>query len=148
MKTKITTITIIALILAAFFIGRASVKPTHKVIYTKGKGIPPTNYILYAPPYFMNFAIKKNMDMQEQMYQDVKAWLTSGMKKKDFVKSKQYDINKFDYWYRKYKAESQSKELGESNNFKEVNLFPIEEAKVRKVLEIESPGGIKITVFE
>jgi hypothetical protein len=24
----------------------------------------------------MNFAIKKNMDMQEQMYQDVKAWLT------------------------------------------------------------------------
>ena len=110
--------------------------------------IPPTNYILYAPPHFMNFAIKKNMDMQEQMYQDVKAWLTSGMKKKDFVKSKQYDINKFDYWYRKYKAESQSKELGESNNFKEVNLFPIEEAKVRKVLEIESPGGIKITVFE
>ena len=77
--------------------------------------IPPTNYILYAPPHFMNFAIKKNMDMQEQMYQDVKAWLTSGMKKKDFVKSKQYDINKFDYWYRKYKAESQSKELGKSN---------------------------------
>ena len=88
------------------------------------------------------------MNMQEQMYQDVKAWLTSGMKKKDFVKNKQYDINKFDYWYRKYKAERQSQELSEISNFKEVMLFPAEEAKVRKVLEIESPGGIKITVFE
>ena len=86
--------------------------------------------------------------MQEQMYQDVKAWLTSGMKKKDFVKTKQYDINKFDYWHRKYKVERQSQELRDSNNFKEVILFPIEEAKVRKVLERESPGGIKITVFE
>ena len=26
--------------------------------------------------------------MQEQMYQDVKAWLTSGMKKKDFLSIK------------------------------------------------------------
>ena len=86
--------------------------------------------------------------MQEQMYQDVKAWLTSGMKKKDFVKNKQYDINKFDYWYRKYKAERQSQELSEISNFKEVMLFTTEEATVRKVLEIELPGGIKITVFE
>ena len=87
--------------------------------------------------------------MQEQMYQDVKAWLTSGMKKKDFVKNKQYDINKFDYWYRKYKAERQSQELSEISNFKEVMLFTTEEAMVvRKVLEIELPGGIKITVFE
>ena len=86
--------------------------------------------------------------MQEQMYQDVKAWLTSGMKKKDFVKTKQYDINKFDYWYRKYKAERQSQELSEISNFKEVMLFPAEEAKERKVLEIELPSGIKITVFE
>ena len=86
--------------------------------------------------------------MQEQMYQDVKAWLTSGMKKKDFVKTKQYDINKFDYWYRKYKVERQSQELRDSNNFKEVMLFSAEEAKERKVLEIELPSGIKITVFE
>lgn len=70
------------------------------------------------------------------------------MKKKDFVKNKQYNINKFDYWYRKYKAEGQSQELSETSNFKEVIFFPAEEAKVRKVLEIESPGGIKITVFE
>lgn len=88
------------------------------------------------------------MNMQEQMYQDVKDWLNSGMKKKYFVKNKQYNINKFDYWYRKYKAEWQSQELSETSNFKEVIFFPAEEAKVRKVLEIESPGGIKITVFE
>ena len=86
--------------------------------------------------------------MQEQMYQDVKAWLTSGMKKKDFVKTKKYDINKFDYWHRKYKAERQSQELSEISNFKEVMLFTTEEATVRKVLEVELPGGIKITVFE
>ena len=86
--------------------------------------------------------------MQEQMYQDVKAWLTSGMKKKDFVKTKKYDINKFDYWHRKYKVERQSQELRDSNNFKEVMLFSAEEAKERKVLEIELPSGIKITVFE
>ena len=88
------------------------------------------------------------MNVQEQMYQDVKAWLTSGMKKKDFVKNKQYDINKFDYWHRKYKAERQSQKLRESNNFKEVMLFSAEEAKGRKLLEVELPGGIKITVFE
>ena len=86
--------------------------------------------------------------MQEQMYQDVKAWLTSGMKKKDFVKTKQYDINKFDYWHRKYKSERQSQALRDNNNFKEVMLFTAEEDKVRKVLEIELPSGIKITVFE
>ncbi len=86
--------------------------------------------------------------MQEQMYQDVKAWLTSGMKKKDFVKTKQYDINKFDYWHRKYKSERQSQALRDNNNFKEVMLFTTEEAKVRKVLEIELLSGIKITVFE
>ena len=86
--------------------------------------------------------------MQEQMYQDVKAWLTSGMKKKDFVKTKQYDINKFDYWHRKYKSERQSQALRDNSNFKEVMLFTTEEAKVRKVLEIELLNGIKITVFE
>lgn len=52
------------------------------------------------------------------------------MKKKYFVKNKQYNINKFDYWYRKYKAEWQSQELSETSNFKEVIFFPAEEAKV------------------
>ncbi len=88
------------------------------------------------------------MNVQAQMYQDIKALLSSGMKKKDFLKNKQYNLHKFDYWYRKYMAEKQSQKLNENNNFKEVMLFPIDEAKVRKVLEIESPGGIKITVFE
>ena len=88
------------------------------------------------------------MNVQEQMYQDVKSWLTSGMKKKDFLKNKQYNLDKFDYWHRKYKAERQSQELSEISNFKEVMFFPTEEAKVRKVLEIELPGGIKIIVFE
>ena len=51
------------------------------------------------------------MNVQEQMYQDVKSWLTSGMKKKDFLKNKQYNLDKFDYWHRKYIAERQSQEL-------------------------------------
>lgn len=88
------------------------------------------------------------MNVQEQMYQDVEAWLTSGMKKKDFVKNKQYNMHKFYYWHRKYKVERQSQELSEISNFKEVILFPTEESKVRKVLEIELPNDIKITVFE
>ena len=88
------------------------------------------------------------MNVQEQMYQDVEAWLSSGMKKKDFLKNKQYNINKFYYWHRKYMAEKQSQEFSENNNFKEMMLFPIDEAKVRKVLEIDLPRGIKITVFE
>ena len=88
------------------------------------------------------------MNVQEQMYQDVEAWLTSGMKKKDFVKNKQYNMHKFYYWHRKYKAERQSQELSEISNFKEVILFPTEKSKVRKVLEIELPNDIKITIFE
>ena len=63
------------------------------------------------------------MDVQEQMYQDVKAWLSSGMKKKDLVKDKQYNMNKFDYWHRKYKAERQSQELREDNNLKKSDAF-------------------------
>ena len=51
------------------------------------------------------------MNVQEQIYQDVKSWLTSGMKKKDFLKNKQYNLDKFDYWHRKYIAERQSQEL-------------------------------------
>ena len=81
------------------------------------------------------------MSLKEQMFLEVSLWLDSGESKSRFLEGKSYSEAKFNYWLLKWKLNEQ---LAEGNVFREVNFS---EVKLGKVLEIEAPSGVKITVF-
>ena len=61
--------------------------------------------------------------------------------KKQFLKDKPYSKSKFEYWINKQRTSDSPK------HFKEIELSGSAEPQTNKILEIESPSGIKITVF-
>lgn len=79
--------------------------------------------------------------LSDLMQKEVKAWRSSGLTKKQFLKDKAYSKSKFEYWLNKEKF------AVKSNKFQEVQFSESTAHKVSKVLEIESPSGIKISVF-
>lgn len=79
--------------------------------------------------------------LSEQMQKDVAAWKASGLTKKEFLKEKPYSISKFEYWV------SKLKDIDQSGAFQEVDFSDSRQAKASKILEIEHPTGVKITVF-
>ena len=81
------------------------------------------------------------MNLQEFMFAEVEGWMTSGELKASFIEEKDYTEAKFNYWLAKWKATQQ---VDTSAGFREVGFS---EAKLGKVLEIEAPSGVKITVF-
>lgn len=81
------------------------------------------------------------MSLQEQMFSEVSIWLRSGESKSRFLEGKSYSEAKFNYWLLKWKINEQT---SGGNGFREVNFS---EVKLGKVLEIEAPSGVKITVF-
>lgn len=81
------------------------------------------------------------MDKQEAMFSEIEAWYSSGKTKNTFIKGKPYTEAKFNYWLKKWKSH-QSFSLEEG--FSEISTSMVES---KKVLEIESGLGIKITVF-
>lgn len=81
------------------------------------------------------------MNLQEKMFAEVENWLSSGEPKLNFLEGKEYSEAKFNYWLAKWKAI----QLVDGNvGFTEVGFS---EVKLGKVLEIEAPSGVKITVF-
>ena len=81
------------------------------------------------------------MSLQQEMFTEVSNWLDSGLSKSRFLEGKEYSEAKFNYWLFKWKVNSQ---LSDDIGFREVSLS---EVKLGKVLEIEAPSGVKITVF-
>lgn len=81
------------------------------------------------------------MNLQEKMFEEVESWVTSGESKAAFLDGKEYSEAKFNYWLAKWKAMQQ---VDTSASFREVGFS---EVKLGKVLEIEAPSGVKITVF-
>ena len=81
------------------------------------------------------------MNLQEAMFAEVKNWLVSGESKTVFLIGKNYSEAKFNYWLLKWKV---SQRVGALADFREVDFT---EVKWGKVLEIEAPSGVKITVF-
>lgn len=81
------------------------------------------------------------MNLQEKMFVDVAEWISSGLTKSEYLKSKTYSEPKFNYWVAKWKASQISTE---HSGFHELGFS---EVKLGKVLEIEAPSGVKITVF-
>lgn len=81
------------------------------------------------------------MNLQEGMFAEVENWLVSGESKTFFLTGKDYSEAKFNYWLLKWKV---SQRVGALSDFREVDFT---EVKLGKVLEIEAPSGVKITVF-
>jgi hypothetical protein len=81
------------------------------------------------------------MNLQDKMFTEVESWVTSGESKVAFLDGKDYSEAKFNYWLAKWKAMQQ---VDTSAGFREVGFS---EVKLGKVLEIEAPSGVKITVF-
>ena len=81
------------------------------------------------------------MNLQESMFSEVENWLVSGESKTVFLTGKDYSEAKFNYWLLKWKV---SQRVGALADFWEVDF---KEVKLGKVLEIEAPSGVKITVF-
>lgn len=81
------------------------------------------------------------MNLQEKMFTEVKEWSVSGELKSDFLKGKDYSEAKFNYWLAKWKAGQVTNDVG---GFREIGFAEI---KLGKVLEIEAPSGVRITVF-
>ena len=81
------------------------------------------------------------MNLQEVMFAEVENWLVSGESKTVFLTGKNYSEAKFNYWLLKWKV---SQRVGALADFREVDFT---EVKLGKVLEIEAPSGVKITVF-
>ncbi len=81
------------------------------------------------------------MNLQEKMFAEVEIWVSSGESKTAFLDGKDYSEAKFNYWLSKWKA---SQQVDTNLGFREVGFS---EVKLGKVLEIEAPSGVKITVF-
>jgi len=86
------------------------------------------------------------MELQTRMFNEVELWLESGLKKSEFLEGKEYGEGKFNYWLSKWRL---SKNFGEErrNLFEELDGDFRSEVKLGKVLEIEAPSGVRITVF-
>jgi hypothetical protein len=83
------------------------------------------------------------MSTQEKMFSEVENWMSSGETKSMFLEGKTYSPAKFNYWVAKWKLNEQNVD-GSAEGFRELS-FP--DVKLGKVLEIEAPSGVKITVF-
>jgi hypothetical protein len=81
------------------------------------------------------------MKLQEKMFLEVESWMGCGESKSKFLEGKVYSEAKFNYWLAKWKA-SQCDDT--HAGFREVGFS---EVKLGKVLEIEAPSGVRITVF-
>lgn len=75
------------------------------------------------------------------MFLEVENWMEFDASKSTFLENKEYSEAKFNYWLAKWKA---SRDLDQVEVFRELGFSDV---KLGKVLEIEAPSGVKITVF-
>jgi hypothetical protein len=81
------------------------------------------------------------MELQQKMFSEIELWMDSGLSKSSFLAEKNYSEAKFNYWLSKWKSKEQ---LVSSEAFKELHFS---EFKTGKVLEIQLPHNIKISIF-
>lgn len=82
------------------------------------------------------------------MYREIQSWKESGLDKASFITDKEYSKAKFEYWINKYNKEQA---ISRSSKFKEINLSePISSPTIKneKLVDLDLPSGIKITVYK
>lgn len=85
------------------------------------------------------------MTLEEKMFAEIAQWRASGLTKREFLVGKDYKEAKFDYWLLKARGVVKESKV----KFQEIDFSqaPIATKEQTKVLEIETPTGLKITVF-
>lgn len=87
------------------------------------------------------------MAIKEKMYKEIQLWKSSGKNKASFIKDKNYSKAKFEYWIDKYNKEN-IKPV--KSSFKEIPITKptaIPAVKNEKLVELDLPSGVKITVY-
>jgi hypothetical protein len=96
------------------------------------------------------------MKLKQKMFQFIEDWKKSGLTKVEFIKNTGITIHKFNYWIDKYsllKPRENKDKLIDESQFQEINLPLFSENSVcktipKKLLELETLQGLKITIFE
>lgn len=96
------------------------------------------------------------MNLQGKMFQLAESWKKSGMTKVNFLKDSDISIHKFNYWLYKYSVRevvTNNVKPNKLTDFEEICLPSFAEnledkRAIKKVLEISTPSGFKITIFE
>lgn len=96
------------------------------------------------------------MNLQEKMFDCVERWKKSGMTKVIFIKDTGISIHKFNYWLDKYSVWELVKNKVKPNgvsDFQEIRLPSFiedfgDKRTIRKLLELSTPSGFKVTIFE
>lgn len=83
------------------------------------------------------------MSLKEEMYSMIEQWRCSGQSKRDFISDKPISIHKFGYWLSKYNKESYHEVFKELQPPKSVKP-----TDVKKVLELTTSSGVRVTIFE
>ncbi len=92
--------------------------------------------------------------LKDEMFRLIEDWKNSGLSKLDFLKDKKITKDKFGYWLVKYNKQKGTKPGSvEKQNipsvFKEITLPDSPQVQlINKVIELTTPSGLKITVFE
>lgn len=92
--------------------------------------------------------------LKDEMFSLIKDWKSSGLSKLNFLKDKKITKDKFGYWLSKYNKQfgSNTTCIEKQNTepiFKELTLPTGPSVKsIQKVIELITPSGLKITVFE
>lgn len=81
------------------------------------------------------------MEQREKMFLEVEEWKNSGLGKQQYVESKPYSLAKFNYWINKKR---QSGVEAHPEGFREISFAG---QPPGKILEIETSGGLKISIF-
>jgi hypothetical protein len=87
------------------------------------------------------------MGVKEVMYSEVEAWRLSGQSKADFLNGKNYTLAKFNYWILRYNKENKNPT---KSNFKAIpinNSVASSKLSNEKLVELDLPTGVKITVY-
>lgn len=81
------------------------------------------------------------MELEKKMFSEIELWMSSGVSKSSFLEGKSYSEAKFNYWLSKWKLRDTLNLEGE---FQELKFSAVHS---NKVLEMQLPNGLKITVF-
>lgn len=94
------------------------------------------------------------MKLQEKMFAMVEAWHKSGMTRQEFLTGKSVGLPKFDYWVNKYRKSLRpqpsalpSERLAEDFKSFVLQAEPHEPEPQSVSMNIETPEGVRITIY-
>jgi hypothetical protein len=88
------------------------------------------------------------MELRDYMFEQVRLWNSSDDKMFSFVEDKEYSLAKFKYWIVKYNKATTDSSLQQFTEIPIQNEFASRAVQGEKLIELEIPTGIKITIFK